>query len=49
MILGLLTISLNCPNAVNTFKGVWILTEMTLKPLAAYWGYGYFKLQKLES
>ena len=28
MIWGILNISLNCPNAVNTLKEVWILTEM---------------------
>ena len=33
MIWGLLTISLNCPNAVNTLKEVWLLTEMTSGPL----------------
>ena len=33
MILGLLNISLNCPNAVNTLKEVWILTEMTSEQL----------------
>ena len=33
MIWGVLNISLNCPNAVNTLKEVWILTEMTSEPL----------------
>ena len=33
MIWGLLNISLNFPNAVNTLKKVWILTEMTSGPL----------------
>ena len=32
IIWGILNISLNCPNAVNTFKKVWILTEMTSGP-----------------
>ena len=33
MIWGLLTISLNCPNAVNTLKEVGLLTKMTSGPL----------------
>ena len=36
MIWGLLTISLNCPNAVNTLKEVWLLTEMTSGPLGPW-------------
>ena len=33
LIWGPLAISLNCPNAVNTLKEVWLLTEMTSGPL----------------
>ena len=33
IIWGLITICLNCPNAVNTLKEVWLPTEMTSGPL----------------
>ena len=34
--LAALNHSLNCPNAVNTFKEVWLLTEMTSGPLRSW-------------
>ena len=54
IIWGILNISLNCPNAVNTFKEVWILTEMAIFSLLLpgdkfaehWWKYEDFK--KLE-